>query len=548
MAGIIARLTRRFRRQQQSAYTGFGGMAAPQYDAGAIHDGIDYHMPVVLSEEREAALNRQGKLGDYLREASARDSFRFQFDTPQRSSYDMPVMPSTEDPLKEWNWSTRKQVLSTCHAVYERNPLANTGVQYTADFVIGEGFNLTCKSKAVGKILEAFIDSADNAIREYERQAVIGLQVDGELFLRFFEQSGQTVAVPLRPWEVQWIETEAGFFRRPSLYRLMLNQYIGDTGRQEYDTIEIPADEVLHVAINRQAYELRGRPELYRILPWLRADKEFVENRARQNHWRNALLWLVKVQNATPAVLAAVIARWSRPPTPGSVAVETSNVDVQPLSNSTGGTDASEDGRRIKLQNILGLRLPEYFFGDGYNVNKATASAQQLPALTKFRDFQRVMVEQLWYPLFKRVLQNAIDAGLLPPEIHEEYTDGDPRYDDDGAPCMCDTLDAFKVTYTPADDESILELTQALVLQKQQGWVDDDTAMERLGNDPYMIRKAIARDEDEDITDIAQGRKPAPAGMQRPQAMVGEPPDFTAQQPDNMPDVDEDDEPETEAA
>ena len=542
MAGIIGRLTRRFRRPEPMTGEGLGRLVMPETQAGSIVDGVDYSQPVILTEEMEADLNRSGKLREYLEAFSTRDSLRFQFDSPQRSGYDMPVLPVTEDPLKEWNWATRKQVLSTCHAVYERNPLANTGVQYTADFVIGEGFNLTCKNHAVSEILEAFIDSPDNAIREYERQAIIGLQVDGEIFLRFFQEGGEVVAVPLRPWEVQWIETEAGFFRRPLSYKMMLSKLVGDTGRQEYQTIEIPADEVLHVAINRQAYELRGRPELYRILPWLRADKEFVENRARQNHWRNALLWFVQVKNATPAVIASVISRWQKPPTPGTVAVETDNVNINPLSNSTGAADASEDGRRIKLQNIMGLRLPEYFFGDGYNANKATASAQQLPALTKFRDFQRVMVEQLWYPLFKRVLQAALDAGQLDPEVIEEYSDGEPRMDE-GETCLCDLMDAFEVTYTPVNDESILELTQALVLQKQQGWVDDDTAMERIGNDPYMVRKRMDRQEDEAETDMAQGNKPYPAGQGRPQSMNGMPPaaapENMPQQPDEVTDEDE---------
>lgn len=541
MDGIIKRLMRWLRRPAPQTGDGIGRVVIPDWQPGTINDGVDYSQPVILTEEMEADLNRQGKLQEYLEAFSTRDSLRFQFDSPQRSGYDMPVLPVTEDPLKEWNWATRKQVLSTCHAVYERNPLANTGVQYTADFVIGEGFNLTCKNHEVSEILEAFIASPDNALREYERQAIIGLQVDGEIFLRFFEERGETVAVPIRPWEVQWIETEAGFFRRPLTYKMMLSQLVGDTGRQEYQTIDIAANEILHVAINRQAYDLRGRPELYRILPWLRADKEFVENRARQNHWRNALLWFVQVKNATPAVIASVVSRWSRPPTPGTVAVETDNVNVNPLSNSTGAADASEDGRRIKLQNIMGLRLPEYFFGDGYNANKATASAQQLPALTKFGDFQRVMVEQLWYPLFKRVLQNAIDAGVLEAEVTEEYSDGEPRMDD-GELCYCDTLDAFEVSYTPVDDESILELTQALVLQKQQGWIDDDTAMERLGNDPYMIRKRLDRQEDEDETEVAQGKTPAPAGAMRPQSMPGD------MMPDDMPDVDEEDEPEMETA
>lgn len=520
-----------------------------------IHTGADYSMPVLLTEDMRRAFLAQPdglvKLQSYLREA-ARDTYRFQFDTPMRSGADLPFMQPTEDPLKEWDWSTRKYVLSSTHSVYDRDALANTAVQYTADFVIGSGFNLTFSCERVKEILTAFIENTDNAIREYERQAVIDLQVDGELFLRLFEQDGEVVAVPLRPWECHYIETELGFFRRPQNYKFQIYKTEGDAwaGNSQTELEDIPADEILHVAINRRSYELRGRPELYRIMAWLRADKEFLENRARQNHWRNALLWLVKV-TGTPAQVAAVASRWARPPTPGSVAIESNSVDVSPLSNGVGASDAMEDGRQIKLRNIMGLRLPEFFFADGYNANLATATAQTLPAMTKFSAFQTIMIEQLWYPLFKRVVECAVEAGLCPEMVDEEDAEGELMYKNDmGAYVDEDeenaqvsrikACDAFEVSYAPLGTEDNLNLAQALALMATQGWIDDTTAQEKLGLDPVMVNKRLKRQEAKRAEDMAAGKIPMPPGMTPPLDMEDDEMDA-----DEMPMDAENGEPET---
>lgn len=490
----------------------------------AIIDGVDYSQPISLPEYIRQPLEEAGKLTAYLQEVSQAETMRFQFDSPYRNSADLPINPTTEDPLREQNAATRMMVASNVHSAYQRNPIANTAVQYTADFVIGEGFNLTCRNKKVQKFLEDFIKHPDNAIREYERQAVIDLQVDGELFIRYFTGSGamtqgQVVAVPLRPWECMGIQTELGFFRRPITYHFQMQQSTGDDWGTRFETvnIEIPADEIQHVAINRHGYELRGRPELYRILPWLRADSEFLQNRARQNHWRNALLWWVSVTTNSATQLAAIAARWARPPTPGSVVVESDKVKVQPLTNSSGGAEADHDGRAIKLRSIIGLRLPEYFFADGFNSNLASSKSQQLPAMTKFGAFQTIMVEQVWTPMFKRVLQTAIDAGLLPEEVQEQDSDGELVYlragdfDEDGYPVtaetpkMCDTVDVFEVTYAPLGDEDTKTLAEALALIKANGWIDDLSAQEDLGLDPSIVNKRLKRQKEQERDDVAQG-------------------------------------------
>ena len=527
-------------------------------DTEATPPSFDYVQPLLLPGYAQRALKSSEAVQAYLQE-SALSAYQFQFDSPYNKG-NTPFIPPSEDPLREWDSATREYVLSQTHAAYQRHPIANAAVEYTADFVVGDGANITYKAKEVEDYLQDFIDNPDNAMREYERQAVVDLQVDGELILRYFKgkptegTGGQLVVLPMRPWELQWIETELGNYRRPVTYRFQRYQTRGDSpaGGTETKFEDVPAEDVLHVKINAHGYELRGRPDLYKILPWLRGHSEFLQNRARQNYWRGALLWLVKVMNGNAAQVASVAARWSRPPTPGSVSVESGNVEVEAAVNSANGGEASEDGRQIKLQSIIGMRMAEYMFADGQNANLASATAQQLPAITRFNAYQNIMRERFWYPMLKKALQQGIDDGVLQEEYEEVDSTGkvikeEPRDDmpanedtateaempmtpidvtklhpalanpkvleDKGTPKKIKTLDAFDVSYAQIQDADLKTLADAMGLAEEHEWASKQTAQERMGFDPAMERERIEREQKADLKAIAQGRKPVPPEM-----------------------------------
>ena len=227
-----------------------------------ILDGLDYALPTLLPEHMREQMARDGTLATYLRE-DARATLRFQFDTPQRSADDMPIDPVTDDPLMEWSYTTRMKVLSNTHAVFQRNPIASAAVKYTVDFVLGEhGFGITYQNKAVEEVLEAFIQSPDNKLRMFERQALQDLQVDGEIVLRTIADDGMVVIVPQRPWELRYIKLQDGILTRPESYVFLRQSYQSDVvqSNDNYragEEDEIPADEIIHVAINQHAYELQ---------------------------------------------------------------------------------------------------------------------------------------------------------------------------------------------------------------------------------------------------------------------------------------------------
>lgn len=490
LTAALTRLRARFKRMRLLWREAAGQEPLPDggfvMDPRGIRDGVWYDMPPLLPGYMRRNMDGP-QVQAFLKEVDARQSFRFQFDTPQRTEWDAAIMPVADDPLCEWNEATREQVLSNCHAAEQRHPLAKAAIDYTVGFVIGDGFNLSCYNPAIEALLSDFIE--ENQLYALEKEWIKDLQVDGEIVARLESGPLTTEIVPLRPWDL--IEIEQQGKRNTSFKFRFRDEYGNQSGSEE----AYPADEILFVAINKHSYEQRGRPELFVVLPWLRAWREWLEDRARQNYWRNALLWWVKVIASTPTAVAAVLNRWRKPPTPGSVYVSSDKEEVSAVQNNVGAGDASEDGRQMKLAIAAGFRLPEYFFADGANANLASTSSQELPALTKFEDFQQIMVRRVLTPMFRRVIQAEVDAERLAEELDKIDTDGQPVTDAMGQPVRVRAVKAFDVSYEPLKSTDPVNAAQAITLDIRNELVSRQTASTERGYDWQREQRLMAMEE-----------------------------------------------------
>lgn len=486
---------------------------APEYTIG---DGDYYAMPTIRPSFAARTYADVPQVAQYVEwtrnnwDTTQKRTMRHQFDAPYRSGADMPVYTPYDDPLEEWPFDTRLMVWTNAHAAYQRNPIAKQAIQLTRQFAVGKGHTVTCRNTQVRDALEQFRQNTENAIAEYDKTLLQDLFVDGELFIRKFSGGPDgSVIVPLPPWHIWDIDTEPGFFRRVAVYHMRYSDNYGNVYEDE-----LTPDEVLHVAINRHSYELRGRSDLFTVLPWLRAYKEWLENRARQNQWRGALIWDVAI-DGTPDSVTAAGSRYSQPPTPGSVVVHHANEQWQALTNSVGAGDAAEDGRQIKLMAAVGVGLPEYMLSDGENANLASATAQELPALWKFVDAQEIMREQVWIPIYKWVLQQAIDAGDLADIVPAEDPDGDPIMGDNGEVEQVPTLEAFTVDYPELQESDPKTLAEALQIAAMNQWVSDEGAASviagKFGLEPNIESKRVMRQRERERDEIGQGlRVPVP--------------------------------------
>jgi len=506
----------------------------PPFDAGQLNrtpenttgDGVLYDQPPVVPyfvPRDTASVSRYLEaVGAWPNNANA--TYRHQFDGNRSLQYDGRVNMPLDDPLCEWDWITRRDVLTNCHAAYHRNPLAKQAVDLTRRFAIGKGHTVTAQNQDVQAVLDAFRADPENNVFGYDRAFIQDLQVDGELFVRFFSDRGRVVMAQVPPWYIRKVNTARGFLRRIQSWNVVYEQ---DGAQEEED---VPGDQMLHVAINNHGYELRGRPDLFVVLPWLRAYNEWITDRARQNKWRNALLWLVQVASKIPGAVSKVRAVWAQPPTPGSVAVVPDSVTVQTLNNPVGAGDAAEDGRQIKLQAIVGVGLPEYMMSDGENANLASATAQQLPALWKFIDAQELMIEQVWTPIYKRVIQAAIDAGALPEMVEVQDPDGDPAMRinaDTGTETPAEPIkavDAFQVNYYELQADDPKTLAEAVALLVTNRISSTETARERVGLNHTIEEKRLAMEE----------------SAQRDRATMGNDTDLSGEPPQDVEDEEQD--------
>lgn len=490
-AALLTRLRRYVYRQH----------AGERVDPPApLYDGIDYSQPPIVPH---TWLRERPQVVKRIFEADAADVFRNQFGLPYLGTDAAPIAPTYEDPLMEWDIATRTRVLRSCHASFNRNPIANALVNYTVDFVVGDGLTITYRNQEVKALLQAVIDNPENAFRDMEKALLKDLQVDGEVFLRLFGRGEDTLIIPQRPWEIQYIKTEKGNFRRPLVYHAQRLVSEGDSPTGQTVEIEdIPAAEIIHAAINRHATELRGRPDLYPLLPWLRADVQWLGDRMTQSKWRGGLMWHVKVAGGGNA-LASALSRWRKPPNPGSVEVSSDKQEVIPLVNPANAGDNAADGRAVRLMVIAGMRLPEYFVADGQNANLATASKQELPALTKFESYQAVLINQLWKPLARRIINQAVDDGLLADFVQVQDGDGNPILDDGKPVDLIRACDAFDFAYDPVTAEDFAALVNALAVAEDRRWIDRITAQEKLGFDHESIAKRLqVQDAEEDAGDM----------------------------------------------
>jgi hypothetical protein len=504
---------------------------------GAVHDGVPYALPPVIP---------YGIRGDATAtsEFLEANEFKHQFGTPFASGG--PVqMPAVVNPLEEWSFSTRRYILEQCHLAWERNPIGKTAVFYNRAFSVQNGAAITFKNKDVERVCKAFIDDPENAMRDLEKSTVDCLFVDGEVFLRFFKGDGkegapgETKVVPLVPWGVVGIKHAQGFFKRIEHYHYRITQDNGDDDEREYDNIDekIPAAEVHHIAINRLSYERRGRPEMFAMLPWLQAYKEWLENRARQNFWRGAVLFWVKLINALPSQVMSKLAAYRKPPQPGSVVVSNDKEEWTQFSPNVGAQDASEDGRQFRAMAAAGARLPESWLSDGANANLATATAQALPALMSFGEMQDIMREKFWKPILTRVIENAIEAGELSEYVEEQDADGDKVEDEKPvkkprlavAPGVLATeadapesnegklkaCDAFDVTYSELTSNDPKNTVEAIIAAMTADIISTKTArgLTPWQIDPQIEQKLIDAEREKTLNDMAAGLIPMPFGQ-----------------------------------
>lgn len=417
----------------------------------------------------------------------------------------------------ELSGEKRQKVIEKVRDVSKRNPIAGQIIDIKRYFTMGQGISFKAESPEVYEIIKDFWD--DNSNKWFQRQSQLSddLEIDGEFFLRFFinEYTGRVQVRSIPAWQITDIITDQEDNESPLWYKREWVEQKWDPESKLYKTAKyhtgadadyIPANEILHVKIGAPLYSRFGNSPIYRILGYLNAYKEWLEDRAKLNKARAAFAWKKKIKSVVTGIAGAVSGVLTTlnkavtglekpvPPKTGGVIVENDGVEWSVVNSDVKADNASEDGRAIKLMICAGSGIFEHYLGDAKVGNLASTKSMELPMLKMFEWRQKLFEEAVFKPIFQKVIQAAIDAGKLPEKISVTRQEGGKQFD-----IEVETDKVYiDIDFPPLVLKEINELTDALIKQVDARLKARQTAAMELGVEDWEQEMAMILSEDEE--------------------------------------------------
>lgn len=379
------------------------------------------------------------------------------------SNAGMGLMPGQElDPLE------RKDALEASYYYWQRDPLMGRAVQLIRDYTFGRGVTWRAKDPRVAAVLTKFWDRQENRIlTRAEGQWELGerLQLAGEIFPIFFVNkfNGRVKVRLVEPTEInqvitdpddrdqrlyyerQWIRREFNWYDRTNApedgFHLGGNwnggetklDYIPDWKNKDLSHATVGDDEntlVMMHQVKINSHGLRGVPLYFRVIPWVKAYKGFMEDRATLTLALATFAFKQKIKGAASAV-ARLAQQWGgyvqgryggsrtgKERAEGAqTLIENDAVNLEQFKTDTGATNAYMDGRMIRQQVAAGTGITEQnLTGDPSVANLASATQMEGPMLKMFESWQQIW-KDFYLDVFQFVISMAIQYGNLDPTI-----------------------------------------------------------------------------------------------------------------------------------
>ena len=151
---------------------------------------------------------------------------------------------------------------------------------------------------------------------------------------------------------------------------------------------------MLHYAINRPVGARWGESDLAPLLSWLSRYAAWLQDRARLNKYRQAFMYVVQGNYASPADRLQRQAELNaNPPGSGSILVTDTSEIWGILNPQLDSFDANADGLALKKMIAAGAGVPLHFLAEPESSTRTTAEAAGGPT---YRHYQQRQVFFLW--------------------------------------------------------------------------------------------------------------------------------------------------------
>ncbi len=307
----------------------------------------------------------------------------------------------------------RDQILGDALEAWRVNPLARRIVGLTSQYVVGGGITYSCAHTPTAAFLDAFWNHPLNRIPIRAYEWCDELTRSGNLFLLVSsDAAGMSYIRAVPAAQVKAVHTRENDIDQEISFEMKPDLLGGETKIwPAFDaSISRSADGsfpalMLHYTINRPVGAVWGESDLSPILRWLSRYGNWLEDRARLNHFRTAFLYIVRSRFSSEAERRARQASLnSAPPSPGSILVTDEGETWDVLNPALESDDAGTDGMALKKMLAAGAGIPLHFLAEPEGSTRTTAEAAGGPTYRHFEQRQKYF---LWLvqDLLNKVVQ-----------------------------------------------------------------------------------------------------------------------------------------------
>lgn len=289
------------------------------------------------------------------------------------------------------------KMLARAASLVDYNPLAKAGVFIKTAFVVGTGPKIVLQDTKLQDAVDKFWETNDftNRLKMYDRM----LSTNGEFFgeLTDSEDGLSYRHRSIDPGTIYDIITEPRDIEKVYGYQLIYNtQYQmytkGSGGKQVplsqfvYETL--PPDNIVHIKINVQENEKRGRSDLLTVLNICQFFEDYLRFSVLKTIVQNSFAWDITLKNADESDITTFQQNENATtPVPMQTFVHNDNVVRAPMQyQGSGGRGASSTFQEIVSAFGVGFLLPTAYLDTGSGGNRASAITATEPAAKMFLD------------------------------------------------------------------------------------------------------------------------------------------------------------------
>lgn len=419
-------------------------------------------------------------------------------------------LSSSKRDLTPWK---HKQAVDMSHYLYQKNPLGRRFIDIPRDYTAGTDFNLTVKIYKVNKITgeredtgrqdaqtlwDEFYTDPINKLDKEKQVYVSNLLVNGELIIPVSvnEENG---FVRIGYYDPSYIADIVLDEKNARIVRAikMNDQYtFGDKTISvinwdmdpESKTYGKLIGDAFYFRINYLLGQNRGYPELLEAADWIDGVDQFIWNNLEGSVYRNSFFLQEMRTGLTEDELKKLPIEAM--PASGTKKITNEKVEYKMITPDLKANDVSETLKMYKGLVLAGKGYPEHWFSQGGDTNRATAWAQNEPAIVSLKAKQQV-IKFMFIDIAKFVMDMAILKGVL------KIADTESEKEVIDYQVLMANLDKKEIETMSG---SFNQMLQGLLVAVDSGWISNDNAKRIVDN--LISQIGIDVDESESVEDI----------------------------------------------